>query len=68
MLGIVKRDPYLEAEFPDLAAIGDRMDGVVEAVMLSELEAISIAAAQYTSFADECNIMKKLKLNNDPID
>jgi hypothetical protein len=68
MLGIANRDLVLEAEFPELAAIGDSMDGVLDAVILSEFEAISIAAAQYTSFADECNIMKKLKLNNDPID
>jgi hypothetical protein len=68
MLGIANRDLVLEAEFPELAAIGDSMDGVLDAVILSEFEAISIAVAQYTSFADECNIMKKLKLNNDPID
>tara|TARA_R110000850_G_C9946248_1_gene463322 strand:+ start:959 stop:1360 length:402 start_codon:yes stop_codon:yes gene_type:complete len=68
VLGIVNRDPVLEAEFPDLAVIGDAMDGVLATVSVSELEAISSAAVQYTSFADECNIMRKLKLNNDPID
>ena len=69
MLGIVQRDLKLEAEFPDLVVIGNKMDDVFEATAAAALAQIAReAGAEYISFADECNIMKKLKLNNDPND
>jgi hypothetical protein len=67
MLGIANRDLTLEAEFSELEALGNKMDDVLDAASVLA-PVVRKASAQYTSFVDECNTMKKLELNNDPDD
>jgi hypothetical protein len=65
MLGVTERNPVLEERHPELKAIGEQMDREVTRVWRESASNISMIAAEYQDFIEQCRLMDKLKENND---
>jgi len=65
VLGICPRKPDLEKEYPDLKDLGDSMDRIISKINHELLQTISNVTRAYEDFAEECELMDKLKSHND---
>lgn len=65
-LGISQRDRDMESKYPDLEAAGAEYEAAIDQAMADVRRQLSAATDKYTRAADECEIMEKLKLNNEP--
>jgi hypothetical protein len=63
-LGITTRLPTLESTYADLHEAGENMDHVIKHARHIN-EVVGVGGA-YIALTKECEIMEKLKLNNDP--
>jgi len=66
MLGVTGRNSELEDKYPDLKAIGEQMDREVTRVWRESASKVSMIANEYQDFIEQCQLMDKLKENNDP--
>lgn len=64
VLGITPRLPGLEDKYPDLQEIGQKMDDAIATLNKTYAEAISNVVGSYKDFANQCEVMEKLKSNN----
>jgi hypothetical protein len=58
-------NPEMEDRYPDLKEIGDAMDAEVERIWRESANQLSRIADQYQDLAKQCQLMDKLKENND---
>jgi len=65
-LGISQRNREMESKYPDLKAAGAEYEASIDQAMADVRRQLSAATDKYTRAADECEIMEKLKLNNEP--
>jgi hypothetical protein len=63
-LGITTRNPVLETIYPELSDAGKNMDCVIRRAQ--DASEVKIVGATYITLTQECEIMEKLKSNNDP--
>ena len=65
-IGITQRNRKLEEQYPDLEQAGKDYEAAIDAALGNVQRRLAEATAKYTRAADECDIMEKLKLNNEP--
>jgi hypothetical protein len=65
VLGATGRNPEMEDRYPDLKEIGDAMDAEVERIWRESANQLSRIADQYQDLVKQCQLMDKLKENND---
>jgi transcription elongation GreA/GreB family factor len=65
MLGVTGRNPEIEERYPELRDIGDAMDAEVDRIWRESASQLSRIADQYQDLVKQCQLMDKLKENND---
>lgn len=64
-IGVTQRRRTLEENYPELKDLGDQMDEAIDEMSASIARAISKVTKAYDEFVGECEIMEKLKSEND---
>lgn len=65
LLGVTGRNPILEEQYPELKDVGEHMDQEVDRIWRESANQVSDITAQYQVLVKECELMNKLKENND---